>query len=338
MTKSINKTTETKEKSIIEILEESSTNKIIAIDSGKNNMKAIYKSDAYIYKNKIDAKHRDGLNNMTWNVIYKGLPYYVGDSATDSDLAEGKGSLEHKIQTLTAITNFLDVNEKNDNIVLIYGESIDFYFKEKHRQDLVDSLEGKHTITVYRDEQPVEYTFTIVKAHILPEGIGYIINNISECLKGKKYVVDFGGRTMNFLAIENGAPVELSSFSTEGGIYQLASKCYHKLKDFGVDSVESVESYIRYGCKNAEVQKIINETAIEHFKEFDKILRKKGVDIHKIILNDDVIFVGGGTQAFENQIIEHYGNGIIIPESPILSNVTGFYLYGLQKFGKVNFN
>lgn len=337
--KSTTKTTEEKEKSLIDILIEESTNKVIAIDSGKNNMKSIYNNTAFIYKNKIDAKHRDGLNNLTWNVLYKGLPYYVGDGASDSDLAEGKGSLEHKIQTLTTIANYLDPNEKNDNVVVIYGESLDFYFNEEHKQKLVDSLEGKHSITIYRDGNPVEYNFEIVKAHILPEGIGHIVNNIADCLKGRKFIVDFGGRTINFLTVINGAPVEDKnlSFSTEGGIYQLASKCYNKLKPYGVDSIESVETYIRYGCKNAEVQKIINETAIEHLIEFNNVLRKKGIDIKKVILNDDVIFVGGGTQAFEKQIIELYGNEITIPEKPILSNVTGFYLYGLQRFGKVDF-
>ena len=328
------------EKSIIDILLENAINKIIAVDSGKNNMKSICDDTAFIYKNKIDGKHRDSLNNLTWNVVYNGMPYYVGDSATGSDLAEGKASIEHKIQTLTSIANFLDPKEKNDNLVLIYGESLDYYFNERHRQGLVDSLEGKHTISIIENGLPVEYNFTIKKAHILPEGIGHIINNIKDCLRGKKYVVDIGGRTINFLAVENGAPVEKLSFSVEMGIYQLASKCYHELKiaGLGVSDVESVESYIRYGCKNPAVKKVINETMIEHLKEFDAVLRKKGIDIHKIILNDDIIFVGGGTEGFKDVIVEYYGNSIIIPEKPILSNVTGFYLYGLQKFGKMELN
>lgn len=329
--------TENKTKSAMDILEESAINKVIAIDSGKHNMKAVYKNNAYIYKNKIDFKHKDGLNDLSWNVEYKGLPYYVGDSATDSDLAEGKGSLEHKIQTLTAIANFLDVNDDNDNIVVVYGESLDYYFNEQHRQSLVDFLEDEHTITIYRDNVPVVYNFTIVKAHILPEGIGYVISNLKDCLKGRKYIVDFGGRTLNFLTVENGTPNEKLSFSTEGGIYQLASKCYPKLKTFGVDGIDSVEGYIRYGCKNPVIKEIISETVIEHLKEFDKVLRKRGIDIHKVILNDDLIFVGGGTQSFHKEITEHYNRQIMIADKPILSNVIGFYLYGLQRFGKVEF-
>lgn len=331
-------TTTTTEKDIVDILLESATNKVIAVDSGKNNMKAIYNKNAIAYKNKIDNKYRDSLNSLTWNINYNGLPYYVGDSASGSDLAEGKASIEHKIQTLTIIANYLDPEEENDDIVLIYGESLDYYFNEKHRQELIESLEGKHTISIMIDGELVEYNFTIKKAHIMPEGIGHIITNLS--LRGKKYVVDIGGRTINFLTVENGAPVELTSFSEEMGIYQIASKCYHALKTagLGVANVESVEAYIRYGCKNPAVQEIINETMIEHLKEFDDVVRKFGIDLHKTILNDDVIFVGGGTEAFKDVILEYYGDGIVISEDPLYSNVKGFYIYGLQRLGKLELN
>lgn len=326
-------------KSAIEILLESAINKIIAIDCGKNNMKAIYNNDAYIYSNKINFKHGDSLNGFTWNVTYQGSKYYVGDSADESDLGEGKASLEHRVQALTVIANYLDPNEKNDDIVLVYGESVDYYFDVDNREAIIKTLEGKHEIAIEKDGEEVVYKFTIKKVHVLPEGIGYIINNISNCVKGRNFIVDIGGRTINFLTVNNGAPSEKESFSNEMGVYDIASKCQQTLKKakFGNISIANIESYIRFGAKNPEVQAVINKTVIEHFKEFDKILRKRGIDIHQLIKTDNVIFVGGGTQAFKEQIREHYGTGVEIPEKPILTNVTGYYLYGLQKFGKMEF-
>lgn len=161
MTKAVKN--ETIEKNgVIEELIEKATNKVIAIDCGKNNMKAMYKNDVFIYSNKIDFKYGDTLNNLTWNVEYKGEQYFVGDGATDSDLAEGKSSTIHKVQALTAIANFLDPNEKNDDIVVVYGESVDFYFQKENKDSIVKNLEGKHSMIVNGVERDLfvpKYTF-----------------------------------------------------------------------------------------------------------------------------------------------------------------------------------
>lgn len=340
-TEAVSSTKDIKEqtKSAFEIYLQEATNKVIAIDCGKNNMKAIYNNRACIYNNKLNYKHGDSLNGFTWNVTYQGNKYYVGDGAEESDLGEGKASFEHKIQALTVIAHFLDPKEKNDDVVVVYGESIDYYFDVENREEIINALEGKHTIIIEEEGQEVEYKFTIKKVHVLPEGMGYIIRNINTCIKGKYYVVDIGGRTINFLSAQNGVPVEKESFSNEMGVYDIASKCQQSLKQakLGNIEIENILNYIKYGAKSPEVQAVINKTVIEHFKRFDDIVRLRGIDLHKLIKTDNVIFVGGGAQAFEEQIREHYGNGVSIPDKPILTNVNGFYLYGLKRFGRMEF-
>ena len=308
-------------------------NKVIAIDCGKSNMKTIYGNNAYIFANKIDEGYGDSLNSVTWNVEYKGKKYYVGDGASGSDLGEGKGSIQHKIQALTTVCYHLDPTEKNDNIVLIYGESLDYYFDETHRDEIIDSLTGKHTMKINEEE----YNFEIKKVHILPEGYGHIISNINSYLKGRCYVVDFGGRTMNFLTINNGAPVKEFSFSNEMGVYDLVGKCTSALKLEGFRrSDEEVESYIRYGTTE-EIQSIIDRVALQHFKTYDDVLRKRKIDIHSLLKSEKVVFIGGGAVAFASVIKKHYGENVVIPSEPIIANVKGFYQYGARRFGRMEF-
>lgn len=323
-----------KEKSAIDLLLETCTNKVFAIDCGKNNMKIIHNNKAYIYSNKIDTKFGDSLNDLTWNVEYKGEQYYVGDGATGSDLDEGKASLLHRVQALTAIAHYLNPEEKNDDIVLVYGESITFYFNEENKKDIVKGLEGKHSMII----DDVEYNFEIKKVHILPEGYGYIINNLEECLRNKYYIIDFGGRTINFLTVNNGSPVEKSSYSSEMGMYDLVAKCVTSIKQAGLGEKEdnNVECYIKYGTSQ-EIQDVIDATLLEHLDDFDKYMRKRKIDIHNLVKSDKVVWIGGGAQKFRNLIMKHYNDRVIVPEKALLSNVQGFYVYGLTKFGRMEF-
>lgn len=308
------------------------TRKIIAIDCGKMNIKGRCGDNEIIYRNKYSKKHSDPemKGDKTWNVIYKDQFYTVGDTGIKSDKSAGKSSEIHIMSALTCITRFLDVKEENDDLVIIYGESVTPYFDTKNKQAIITALEGKHQIVV----DDVEYKFNISKVHVLPEGSGHILSDLPNYL-GSQYVIDIGGKTINFLSLENGRPIEEDSFCEGMGILNIASKVQTELRKTSVGELPSrvIMEYIQNSAPTPDIQKVITECIFEQFEEFEDKLEERNIYIHNIIQKHGVSFTGGGAELFAQEIKQLYGNKVKIVEDSVKANVRGFYTYGVSKFG-----
>ena len=147
--------------------------KLIAIDCGKMYMKARCNDKVVIYENRYSEKHYIDNKKTNWNVVYENNNYFIGEHAEDGDWREGKASEFHIVSALTCITRFLNSEEINDDIVIIYGDSVDLFFDIKNKQDIINAFEGKHKINISGEE----FIFTITKVHVLPEGYGCIFSN-----------------------------------------------------------------------------------------------------------------------------------------------------------------
>lgn len=308
---------------------------IIAIDNGKSNMKALCGNKELIYANKYSLGHTDEQINgeNTFNVTYDGKEYTIGDKANHSDKLEGKASLPHVISCLTAITRFIKANEK-ENIIIVYGESVDMYYNKNQKEKIKEELEGKHKISV----DGIEYSFMIETVHILPEGIGHILQDL-ENNSGIQYVVDLGGTTMNFLSVIDGRPDEEKSFSEGLGKHNIVAKLKKALKKTPIGNIPNdlVEQYLEKGSSSEEIEKIRKEVIIEHFKIMDERLAEYEMDLHTLLEHYPVTFIGGTSKLLEKEIKIYYkaenGRKATIYDSPLMANARGFHAYGIAKYG-----
>lgn len=304
--------------------------KVIAIDCGKKNLKAMGDVDIIkIYRNKLSLGSSEIVDDNSWNVLFEAADYTVGDVGKYSYKKEGKCSPEHKIQSLTAITRFLDSKEKNDDIVVIYGESTDFYYKAGQRDSIKKMLEGRHRIMV--DEENFEFNVSTV--HVLPEGIGHILTDLEKYL-GIQIVVDMGGKTINFLYVDNGCPIEDFSFSEPLGMSYIITQVDKSLRKCGeyLDERMIEEHILNRDAAPDLIRSRINEVFYKLLDKFDDILEDRGIDIHSYVKNKKVSFTGGTVASFEDLIEDHYGKNANIVENPLTSNVEGFYAFGVAKY------
>ena len=309
--------------------------KIIAIDNGKMNLKAKCGDNELCYLNKYSKILTDDENLLgkdTYNVTYRGKNFTIGANGKTSDRNEGKASEVHIVQALTAITRFIEPECKED-LYIMYGESVDMYFNNKHKIDIKTNLEGKHNIYV----NGIAYNFNIEYVQILPEGIGHILQDL-EKYAGVQYVVDIGGGTINFLKVVNGRPEPDSCRSFLLGVNNIISEVQTNLKRNGYGAYEEdlIRQYLTTReCPNASVLKKMDELVIEQLERLDDTLAVRDINIHNLLKVQPVMFIGGGAELFKEHINKYYKSDVIddlVVTDALKANVRGFYEYGIAKF------
>lgn len=316
--------------------------KLIAIDNGKKNLKAKCDKEELIYNNNYSLGFtHDGslLGNNTFNVSYKNVQYTIGNNARTSDKNEGKGSDVQIVQALTAITRFLKPNV-NEKVCVLYGESVDKYFDIAHKEEIKSALEGRHILTVGNLEEELTYVFTVEEVHILPEGTGELLSDFVNKFEGTHYVVDIGGGTINFLTTSGLRPEPQQSRSFPLGINNVVAKIIRNAKRIGINADGQDKLIYEYlngdkPCLNQNLAKVMEDAVIDQLKEFDDRLSGLGVNLHDILQFQPVTFIGGGSGLFKKYIDKHYKCEVqttsLVVENPVMSNVRGFYNYGLIK-------
>ena len=309
--------------------------KIIAIDNGKMNLKAKHGDKELCYLNKYSKNLTDDENLLgkdTYNVTYKEKNYTIGANGRTSDRNEGKASEIHIVQALTAITRFVEP-ECEDEIYVMYGESADMYFNNKHKIEIKNKLEGKQNIYV----NGKAYKLNIKYVQILPEGIGHILQDL-EKYSGVQYVVDIGGGTINFLKVINGRPEPDSCGSFLLGVNNIISEVQTELKraGYGTYDEDLIRQYLTTReCPSANVLKKMDELVIEQLEKLDDTLAVRGINLHNLLKVQPVIFIGGGAKLFKQHINKYYRSEVIdnlVVDEALMANVRGFYEYGIAKF------
>jgi len=308
--------------------------KIIAIDAGKRNIKALSANDEkIIFGNKRSIGHSEFNNTGTFNVTYQDLELSFGSQAVQYDARAGKATKQCLIGALIAITNFIEPSEEvNENLGIVYGESITKFYSTNNKEQIIKLLLGNHKITVNNNV----YSFRIKEVKVVPEGIGHIISNLKEC-RGIQYVVDLGGTTVDFLTFDNARPDVTNSRSLDMGTNNIVAKIQSALAIKNIKlSKALIEEYLNKTSTSENeiviktIDKVVKEQLILMESEFSDL----ELSIKDITgAGKNVFFVGGTAGMLKKEIQELFGSHAIVVDEPVWSNVRGFYKYGVAKMG-----
>ena len=311
---------------------------LVSIDNGKMNMKARCRGKEYIYKNNIQkGKSKGGLlGKDTHNVTFYEIDYIVGDTATEKNREEGKARSEDIITTLTVITKFieeLNYQKKGLKFIVTYGESMNKYFSEKHQQFLRQQFVGEQKIT--RDGE--EYEFEIVDLHVLPEGVGIVLEDLSlkKDVDDLYYITDIGGTTINFLKVVGLLPAKGECFSEKRGMTILKKKLVDFIKQNDVEiNYDIVSKNLKKGGSlgNKKLDELKKRFGLEYVaKKIDEAWLSQDVNIKSMINYQPVYITGGGAEVFKDELEEYFRVGedtVKIKEDAVWSNCRGFSIYG----------
>lgn len=320
---------------------------LIGLDNGKFNVKGYARGKEIIFKNRSSLGHSDVISEGSFNVVYKKEKYFVGNSASGVNAMEGKGEFENLLTTLVAITQLTNKNE----IILVYGESVNYYFQAEHQRKLIKMLKGTHTIEVQGDLREI----TIKEVFIFLEGIGHMFTDYRRRGTGTRFTVDMGGTTIQAFITNNGTPQKKTCFSFPMGMYSIRSHVDERFKkELGIVLTSNeVEEYIDRVClrknlqakkdagipltkdeeidyevsllRNEKMIKIIESVIKDQLKELDSELSlRNNLSLHK---RDEVFFVGGTSVQIREYIKEHYENATVL-EDGLFSNAKGYFAYG----------
>lgn len=303
---------------------------LVAMDNGLKNLKIICGEEKIIYQNKMTENHTQIRGSNTYNATYGKEKFTVGENAYMGDYNEGKADKCHIINALVGVTHF--IKEDNEKVILLYGESVNKYYSDEHIDKLKQKLEGKHTIIV--DDK--SFTFIIEKVVVLPEGCGYLLNDL-EKNQGIKYVIDIGGTTMNFITAKNCVPIAEKSFSSKLGMNSLNEKIRSSLIRNGHDCdlhEDEITELIKNNYLDKKGQEVVENTINERLIEIDRAISKNGFDIKAQLKmkEDSIEFVGGGSTDIKPYIESYFktNEGVManVVEDAVWANVKGFYEYG----------
>ncbi len=294
---------------------------IITVDSGASNTKAKSEVGTLLYATKVTEGFTTGfLGENTFNAEVDGVRMTIGDKAEYADKREGKDTNTHIWSTLVAVAKLRGDAEK---VVLGYGESYNKYVQDEQREAIKSKLEGEHTVIFYEGNNVVEHRFTIELVQILPEGLGSVLIDLENNL-GLKYVLDWGGSTVNFLEINDGQPTE-NSQSFQLGSYNVYAKVKKALaqSSVGAQSDLQVKTWVDKGCDNIQIQEIIDDVIKKQLQKIDNELDGYGINLHKYL---EVEFIGGTAKLFNKQIKSYFKCAKMV-DRPLTCNVDGFYEY-----------
>ena len=320
---------------------------LVGLDNGKFNLKGYTRGKEIIFKNRVSLGHSDVISEGSYNTVYKKEKYFVGNSATGVNAMEGKGEFENLLTTLVAITQLTKKNE----IILVYGESVNYYFQPEHQRKLIKMLKGTHTIEVQGEIREIK----IKEVFIFLEGIGHMFTDYRRRGTGTRFTVDMGGTTIQAFITNNGTPHKKTSFSFPMGMYSIRSNVDERFKkELGIFLTSNeVEEYIDRVClrknlqakldagvplnideeidyeasllKNEKMIAIIESVIREQLKDLDRELAlRNNLSLHN---RDEVFFVGGTSVQIKEYIKEHYANATVL-EDALYSNAKGYYAYG----------
>ena len=304
--------------------------KIIGMDIGNENVQLMMTNNKCIFKNKVDEGKSIDTNltvgKNTYNVEYEGIKYVIGDYAEQpSNRMEGKNSEKHLLACLTSLSTSV---ESGSTVKLVIGESLNAYFNKEHKDAIRSRFIGEHIIKV----NGKIYKFDIKDVHILPESIGHKLLNHTQYMNNKvSYTLDMGSSTINYGYYEGLIPIESKCAAYTLGMHNLISNISKSFSRNGGPcncTPQQIKEYIEFGCKNPNLQKIIEIEINRQFDKLESLLQADGINIHHL---DEIEFCGGVTIILKNYIESRYKNAVIV-EDPLWSNCAGYLKFALQKF------
>lgn len=320
--------------------------KQISVDCGKYNTKTCYFDQAKgdYTKSKFRTKVSKGtfdddmLEKGTFLVRYQGETYKVGMGARqEADMETSKRDDIHKISTIAAIALSLAPNSKEEIDVCI-GIPLQTCLVTEERLAYKSFIlpDGLQEVELKLDNKsaPYKVSFKIRKKYVYPEGIGVIYEYPSE-LKNITGIIDIGNLNVNCLYCNMAQPTPESSFTDELGgqvlisglAQELSSQLGMRVDDNLAASIllkSKDERYLIPKNGNEEIMELSKKVITEYTREHVKLIKRK-LDTKRWPLDFmNLVFIGGTSNLLKNELIEVFGDSIIIPKNPEFVNVEGF--------------
>lgn len=303
----------------------------LGADIGNENSQLVTSHGEFMIKNKVDKGLSMDLemakNNNTYNVVYNNEKYLVGDRAeTYSSESEGKNTQNHLMCFLVLLSKAVPSNSIID---VVLSESINKYFDQVHKENIINRFKGEHKIEVNEKQ----FYYKIDNVHILPESMGHKLLNPSKYLNKTTYTVDLGSSTSIFLQNEGLIPLQSRSKSTNFGMHNLVANIKTELSKQNIANnltTQQIKEFIEFGSAHEGVARVVKEEKIKLLEKFNKSMS------HLIDLTDyisTIEFVGGTSIILKKEIQEMYKTGVVL-EDALWATARGNYKFAVQKFSR----
>jgi hypothetical protein len=178
----------------------------------------------------------------------------------------------------------------------------------------------------------------------IPQPIGTIID-ISHSWNGELIEdlrdlriggVDFGHGTIDAVEVVNGRPTERYAGASEG-ISRAYDEIFNHIQSLGrniprTDVMKYIKSpVVSLNGKEKNISGFVNDVLDSRFKAMLSLMRKVFPDFESI---DRWVFSGGGSSLLDIRIKEKFGEKVLFPENPQLSNSNGFAKYAANQVSK----
>jgi plasmid segregation protein ParM len=292
----------------------------------------------------VEVKYHNDLigNGRARSLTSEGEAWFAGENAllqspfTISPRARERDVEIVRVLTLVAL-QALSIG--NDTVNLVTGLPVAWY---DDRQETIDELTGDHEYNFDNED----YVCKISQVLVVPQPFGSFFRTIIEpdgrlldrqnLARRKVGIIDVGTHTTDYAVSNALRYVEHKSGSIDvamARVYELIQR--HIEESSGrVLELQEAEQVVRTGTYRDAGQEIearaIRTSALTSVGR--QILGKAaelwgdGRDL------DAILVTGGGGRAFADRIQSEYRQAQLV-NSPQMANATGFYRYGLRKFG-----
>lgn len=243
--------------------------------------------------------------------------------------------------TIAGIAKFMIDKETPAPNILVVGLPVNFYASQK--QTLIDKLQGKHTVKLYKINGSIAHTveFTLDEILVLPQGYGSYLSYALD-RDGKKVadrivptaVIDGGEKTIDIVAAD-GRYIHTVSKSIPSSL----DAVYHDLQreiDAKYDDYlerSTIEQYIRsktpYITPNGEAVDLeeMRKQVLE--KHLPEIINRIQMTV-RAMRPQKVLVAGGSGDMLYDGIKQVFPTAEKV-ESMIFSNAVGYFRYGLLR-------
>ncbi|MCD3240826.1 ParM/StbA family protein [Clostridium botulinum D/C] len=318
------------------------SNVIIAVDAGKNMLKAIGTKNSECEVKKVGFSSKYHITNDINEEIegnshiakYEDKIYIIGDSGKAYDYDSNKEKDIHKISAYTAITQFIEQSTKDNHIYMVLACPIDFIRSKELKDSYKEFIKGSGEININIDGK--DYNFIIEDITIKSEGSGVVYNNIELFKNEDVTVIDLGGVNFSFCIYSNCVAVKESRFARDFGGNYLIQLTRNALRDYtkGLPISENLalKSLID-DCLTLKNEKdsgsieVIRKVKEEYLEKIIGEIKASGQNID---LNKPV-FCGGTAELIRNVIKNKYKFATVL-ENPQWNSVEGLYVIAKNKY------
>jgi plasmid segregation protein ParM len=328
---------------------------VIGIDIGFGFTKATNGRESVVFKSVFgdaaDIQYRERLLEHTGkdehlHISIDGKSYFVGELAErqstvrsftlDQDQFIGNFA---KILALSALGQMV---ERNAQVKLVTGLPIS-YFK-RHKDELAESLQGRHTITlVDANGQSEETVVNIAQVRVIPQPFGSLFNltfNDMAEVTDRRYVhekigvIDVGFRTSDYTISDRTRYSERGSRTTDSGISHAFSIIAAKLKEKSGVDIELYRLYEAVARGSIKIRgKSFDLTGLNE-QIFGQLASSVATEANRLWTDDwdiDLIVVTGGGGAVLAPHLQPLLRGEVLAIDPArdarFNNVQGYFKY-----------